>query len=140
MARKKTARRRRGPSATSLISLGESYLLANELTQAGMKMSPVGFIFGSDDMRPSMNSAATYVNAGVANGGGQVSLREFIAHPGIALAAVQDNLKEPGTFVDLFINTMLISGGARLAKRALRRPISNINRNVFKPLGMGVKL
>jgi len=30
--------------------------------------------------------------------------------------------------------------GFKLGKRLLRRPISNVNRNIFKPLGAGFKL
>ena len=43
-------------------------------------------------------------------------------------------------YMNMFYRAAAINVGFKLGKRLLRRPISNVNRNIFKPLGAGFKL
>ena len=74
----------------------------------------------------------------VVSGAGEISLGDIISQPGLAVATLQSN------FMNNYQTMAVQAFGTRLAfkfgKRLLRQPIANINRNIMKPLGVGIKL
>ena len=42
--------------------------------------------------------------------------------------------------VNMAISSAMVGISAKLGRRLLRRPIANVNKNIFKNLGMGVRL
>jgi hypothetical protein len=46
----------------------------------------------------------------------------------------------PDAILNIAGKSALANIGFRFARKVLRRPIAQMNRQVFKPLGMGVKL
>lgn len=135
MARRKKSKRRRGPKQISIINLMESYAYANLLTTGIMGNTPMGFITDASDAKTIAVSGSTALTTTV---GESVSLSELITHPDAAFAAMQSNFMQ--NYQSLAVQGISISVGFRLAKRLLRRPLANVNRQIFKPLGMGVKL
>ena len=71
-------------------------------------------------------------------GGGQISLGDIVSAPDQAFGIVQNNFMN--NYQTMAVQSLGIGIGFRLGKRLLRRPISNVNRNIFKPLGAGFKL
>jgi len=133
MARRRKAKRRRGPKQFSVINAIEAYAYANLLTEGLAGTSPVGFITGTSDI-----SMKTVSGALVVTGADQLSLQEMITSPGPAFAGMQTNFM--ANYQNMAVQAIGIGVGFKVAKKLLRRPISNVNRNIMKPLGIGIKL
>ena len=133
MARRKKAKRRRGPKMFSVISAIESYAYANLLTEGLAGNSPVGFITGGSDISYGSSNAVMTVS-----GAGQLSLSEIITHPTTAFTSMQASFM--ANYQTMAVQAIGIGVGFKVARKLLRRPISNVNRNIMKPLGIGIKL
>ena len=133
MARRKKSKRRRGPKMFSVISAIESYAYANLLTEGLAGNSPVGFITGGSDIAYGSSNGAMTVT-----GAGQLSLSEIITHPTTAFTGMQANFM--ANYQTMAVQAIGIGVGFKVARKLLRRPISNVNRNIMKPLGIGIKL
>ena len=140
MARRKKASRRRSPRAVSLLNVAESYAYANIMTQGIMGTSPMGFVTGEGDatMLSVYDSGLDTSSMTYKNPDGAVSLSDIISSPEGSFAAMQAGFK--ANYQTMAVNSILTGITFRVGKRLLRRPISNVNRNVFKPLGAGFKL
>jgi len=140
MARRKKATRRRGPRMASLINMAESYAYADTLTSGVMGNTPIGFITGAGDIgykTPNVG-AGMLAASPVMVGADQISLADITSNPGASFNAMQSNFQN--NYMNMFYRAAAINVGFKLGKRLLRRPISNVNRNIFKPLGAGFKL
>ena len=71
-------------------------------------------------------------------GATSISLSEIVQSPDIALSAMAQNFEQ--NYQAMAIQSLLTSVSFKFGKRLLRRPISNVNRNIMKPLGVGIKL
>ena len=72
-------------------------------------------------------------------GAAEISLGDIISNPGLALSEMTKNLQN--NLVPMAVQSLVTGVSFRFGKRLLRRPISNINRNIMKPLlGAGIKL
>jgi hypothetical protein len=126
MARRRRApRRRRRDTSIKLLNVAEGLAQGSLLTQAAAKVNAVEFVLG--DVVP-----------GVSSGGG-ISLIEIVKRPEL-LQTMAENISKPSTLANVAINSALLSVAFRFGKRALRRPINLMNRQVFKPMALGVKL
>jgi len=133
MARRRKAKRRRGPKQFSVINAIEAYAYANLLTEGLAGTSPVGFITGTSDISVKQVSGAMVVS-----GAEELTLSEMITHPGPAFMGMQTNFM--ANYQTMAVQAIGIGVGFKVAKKLLRRPISNVNRNIMKPLGIGIKL
>ena len=133
MARRKKSKRRRGPKMFSVISAIESYAYANLLTEGLAGNSPVGFITGGSDISYGSSNGVMTVS-----GAGQLSLSEIISHPTTAFTGMQANFM--ANYQTMAVQAIGIGVGFKVARKLLKRPISNVNRNIMKPLGIGIKL
>ena len=143
MARRRKSSPRRRSRTTSLLNVAESYAYANVLTQGLMGTSPVGLITGPTDIGMKSQLSMNYLSGqsgltSVAVGADAISLGDLISSPDQAFGVVQSNFMN--NYQAMAIQSLGIGIGFRLGKRLLRRPISNVNRNIFKPLGAGFKL
>ena len=133
MPRRRKSKRRRGPKMFSVIAAIESYAYANLLTEGLANNTPVGFITSrSDIVYGSSNGAMTVTGAD------QLSLSEIITHPTTAFTGMQANFM--ANYQTMAVQAIGIGVGFKVARKLLRRPISNVNRNIMKPLGIGIKL
>jgi len=144
MARRKKSTRRRSPKTTSLLNVAEAYAQANVLTSGALGTTPVGFVMGATDLGMQrqasigggyLGSASTSMQA---VGGGAISLGDIVSQPDQAFGIIQSNVM--GNWQEMIVQSAGINIGFRLGKRLLRRPISSVNRNIFKQLGIGVRL
>jgi len=140
MARRRKAPKRRRSRAVSLLNVAESYAYANILTTGLMGTTPVGFVTGSTDLgyQSVTDRGLAGVSSMVAVGGGAISLGDIVSAPDQAFGIVQSNFMN--NYQNMAVQSIGVGIGFKLGKRLLRRPISNVNRNIFKPLGAGFKL
>lgn len=123
--RRKKATRRRGPKMTSILGLAEGYVQANIVTENLMGTNPIEFVLG--DVAP-----------GIASGGG-ISLVEIIRRPDL-LQNVGEKAMNPSVLGNIAIQSLLARSAFKIGKRILRPNINLMNRLVFKPANIGVKL
>lgn len=142
--KKKTRRRSR---SFSVLNALEAYVYATILTEGVAGTSPVGLITGKTDLE-SKNQALFGVGkpfAGEATtqleivGADEISLGDIMNNPGLALTTMSGNFR--ANLAPMAIAAFTTSMTFRIGKRLLRKPISNINRNIMKPaLGAGIRL
>ena len=142
MVRRRAKPKRRRSRAISALNLLESYTYASILSEGLAGTTPIGMVTGDTDL--SSRQQLTSVTGGqfnystVVSGAGVISLGDIISQPGLAVATLQSN------FMSNYQMMAVQAFGTRLAfkfgKRLLRQPINNINRNIMKPLGVGIKL
>ena len=145
MAKGKGKRRRRKPSFSVLNAL-EAYVYATILTEGTAGTSPFGFITGEADL--GMTTTTTNLGIGEygrgtqqlqVSGAGEISLGDIIKEPSMALDTMATNFQN--NLMPMAVAAFSTSVAFRVGKRLLRKPISNINRNIMKPaLGAGIKL
>ncbi len=134
MARRKTkAKRRRSPKYFKIINAIEAYAYANLLTQGLAGTGPVGFITGQSDIMVDYQNGAMTVS-----GADQLSLTEIVTNPGVALAGMQSNFMS--NYQSMAVQAVTINLAFKLGRRLLRKPINTVNRELIKPLGIGVAL
>jgi len=143
MARRKKSTRRSRSRAVSLLNVAESYAYANILTSGLMGTTPVGFVTGATDLgmarqASGMGYLGNSSSSMVAVGGGVISLGDIVTAPDQAFGIVQSNFMN--NYQSMAYQSIGVGIGFKLGKKLLRRPISNVNRNIFKPLGAGFKL
>jgi len=133
-AKRKAPRRSRAVSALNVL---ESYMYANILTQGLAGSSPIEMVTGASDLRQNQQTigSSTYT---FVSGAGQISLGDIVQSPGLALETLSDNFMS--NYQNMAVQSILTGLTFKFGKKLLRRPISNINRNLMKPLGVGIKL
>jgi len=129
MARRKKATRRRSPKTISLMNLAESYAYASIITGGVFGNSPVG-VLGFDSAGAG-STAMTTTNGGL-------TLSSIVSDPGTSFDSMQANFM--ANYQAMAVSAISVGITMKFAKKLLRKPISNVNRNIMKPLGIGVRL
>jgi hypothetical protein len=145
--RKKKATRRRS-TGFRVISAIESYAYTSVLTNGLFDASPIEFIMGPDNvtsealaLSPEQTQSYFQMNPtkGAAYGANPLSLRDIVGNPGFAANAILGRGMANG--INMALQAATINVGFRLFKNMLRRPLSNIQRNLIKPaFGTTVRL
>ena len=110
---------------TSILGLAEGYVQANIVTENLMKTNPIEFVLG--DVAP-----------GIVSGGG-ISLVEIIRRPDL-LQNIGANAMNPAILGNIAIQSLVARVAFKFGKRVLRPNINLMNRLVFRPANIGVKL
>jgi len=136
MAKRKKRTRRR--AAFSVLNALEAYVYASILTEGVAGTSPIGLLTGKTDL-----TQKSFVEHGVIQtsitGAGEISLGDIMSDPTLALSTMSTNFQS--NLLPMALAGFTTSITFRVGKRLLRRPISNINRNIIKPaLGAGIRL
>lgn len=126
-----------------MINALEAYVYATILTEGVAGTSPWGFITGATDLKTSTAISAgrpfTGESTMTVSGAGEISLGDMLQSPDLALSQMSANFQS--NLLPMSIAAFTTSISFRIGKKLLRRPISNINRNIMKPvLGAGIKL
>ena len=74
----------------------------------------------------------------VTTGTDQLSLTEIVTNPAAAFSGMQMNFMS--NYQNMAVQAISINLGFKLGKRLLRKPINTVNRELIKPLGLGVAL
>lgn len=124
----------------SLINIAESYAYATILTEGLMGTSPVGVITGASDIKAIQSSASRSLVSDYSTYSGteEISLADLVASPDVAFSQINSNMMS--NWQAMAIQSLTVGLTFKFGKKLLRRPVANVNRNIFKPLGMGVKL
>ena len=138
MARRKKKTTRRRPKMVSVINALEAYTYASILSEGIMGNTPYGFLTGASDIKTVSMNVYGSGSESMTIGAESLSLSEIVQHPDVAFSGMQANFMN--NYQAMAIQSLVTSVGFRFGKRLLRRPISNVNRNIMKPLGIGVKL
>ena len=141
MARRRSAKRKapRRSRAVSALNVLESYMYANILSQGLAGTSPIGLVTGATDLESvSYDIGAGGLMGSKTLGSDVISLGDIVQSPGLALEAFSSNFMN--NYQSMAVQSIVTGVTFKLGKRLLRRPISNINRNIMKPLGVGIKL
>ena len=144
MAKRKKSKRRK-KAAISLVNIVESVGYASIMTEGLFGTDPYNFITGHDDL--TLGPSATY--SGVfqtalttgytsSTGADKITLREMFNNPTVGFAVTQANLFN--NWQSMMVKSIGWGIGMKVGKKLMRRPIANINRNIFKPLSLGVRL
>jgi hypothetical protein len=122
----------------SVINALEAYTYASILSEGIMGNTPYGFLTGASDIKTVQMNVYGSGAESMTIGAESLSLSEIVQHPDVAFGSMQANFMN--NYQAMAIQSLVTSVGFRFGKRLLRRPISNVNRNIMKPLGIGVKL
>lgn len=144
MAKKRKRSRRR--NTFSVINALEAYVYATILTEGVAGTSPIGLLTGATDLTQVSGMLTKQQSAGDFGGGGMItvggdaiSLGDIATEPALAFSTMASNFQ--ANLIPMAFAAFGTSFTFRIGKRLLRRPISNINRNIMKPaLGAGIKL
>jgi len=134
-ARRKAKRTRRRAKTTSLLNVLEAYTYATILTESVLGNSPYGVITGKTDLA---QKSVGMGDLAITTGGASLSLGDIATEPGLALGIMQTNFR--ANLVPMSIAAFTTSFAFRIGKKILRKPIANINRNIMRPIGAGIRL
>jgi len=123
----------------SIINLAESYAYLSVLSEGIAGTSPIGLLGAGDivALKTASGIGGTTMTDSWA-GTDAISLADMVSSPDVAFATLQSNFES--NWQAMAIKSVGIGLTFKFGKKLLRRPIANVNRNVFKQLGMGVKL
>ncbi len=122
--KKKAVRRRK--QGIKLLNIAETFVQGNIITQGVFGTNPVSFVFG--DAGPTF-----------AVGGGGISIVELVRDPSL-LETVGSRLMQPERVLTMGLKSAGANVAFRFGRRFLRNSINRMNRDVFTPLNIGVKL
>jgi len=74
----------------------------------------------------------------ITSGASSLSLGDIMTEPGLAFSQIQSNISE--NWLPMGIAAVTFNAGARIFKRTMRQPINTVNRVIFKPLRLGVRI
>jgi len=140
MARGRKKAKRRRAKTISLLNLAESYAYASILTEGVAGTTPYNLIVGGSDI-----AMGKVIDVGLGTssltgytGTDQITLTEMVTSPDVAFSTMSSNFMS--NWQNMVVKSFAVSVGFRVGKRLLRRPLNNVSRNIFKPLGLGVRL
>ena len=128
MARRNGKKRavRRRKQGIKVLNVAETFVQANILTQGLFGSNPISFVFG--DAGPSFSVA-----------GGGMSIVEIVRRPDL-LETVGTRLMQPERIVTMGLKSAGANIAFTIGRRFLRKSINKMNRDIFKPLNVGVTL
>ena len=138
MAKRKT-KRRRSPKTISVLNVLESITYASILSE-GIAGTSVFGLFGATDLTQSSvyDQGLGTTTMGAWSGGGSLSLGDFVTEPAQALSIMQGNFSS--NWKNMAVASFVTGLSFKWGRALLRRPINNINRNIMKNLGLGVRI
>ena len=132
MARRTQAKLRRSPQTISLLNIAEPYAYASVRTGGVMGNSPIG-VLGFDG-----SGAAGGAGYGMVTTNGSMTLQSIISDPGSSFDSMSSMFM--ANYQAMAVSAIGIGITFKFAKKLLRKPIANVNRNLLAPIGIGVKL
>ena len=135
---KRKSKRRKSPKTISVLNVLESLTYASIITE-GVAGTSVFGLFGDTDLESSsVYDSSLGLSTTSWSGGSALSLGDIMSQPTQAVSIMQTNFVNnwKNMAVASFVTGITFKWGRRL----MRRPISNINRNIMKPLGVGIRV
>jgi len=137
MAKRKT-KRRRSPKTISVMNVLESLTYASIISE-GVAGTSVFGLFGDTDLsQTSVYDQGLGTSSMTWTGGASLSLGDLVTEPAQALSIMQTNFSN--NWKNMAVASFVTGLTFKFGRRLMRRPISNINRNIMKPLGVGIRV
>ncbi len=135
---KRKSKRRRSPKTISVLNVLESLTYASIITE-GVAGTSVFGLFGDTDLtQTSVYDAGLGTSSMTWTGGGALSLGDIVSEPGQALSIMQTNFSN--NWKNMAVASFVTGLTFKFGRRLMRRPINNINRNIMKPLAVGLRV
>tara|TARA_Y100000310_G_C20689461_1_gene821261 strand:- start:911 stop:1285 length:375 start_codon:yes stop_codon:yes gene_type:complete len=123
----------------SLYDLGVAYGNLTILTEGALGTSPLGVVAGATNLSSRQSGAIGGRDTSmILSGASEISLGDILTEPGLAFSQIQSNLSD--NWLPMGIAAVTFNAGARIFKRTMRQPINTVNRVIFKPLKLGVRI
>jgi len=135
---KRKSKRRKSPKTISVLNVLESLTYASIITEGTLGTSVFGLFGDTDLAQTSVYDQGLATSTTSWTGGSALSLGDIMSQPTQAVSIMQTNFANnwKNMAVASFVTGITFKWGRRL----MRRPISNINRNIMKPLGVGIRV
>ncbi len=143
MPRRKKKRSRRRKTFSILNGL-EALAYASILSEGATGGSLAAFITGAGDLGTKTVTATdswhgTQTLSTMTVGAGQISLADIVQEPSLALQTMSNNFQ--ANLFPMAFAAFSTSVGFSVGRKLLRKPLSNITRNIIHPvLGKGVRM
>lgn len=137
MAKRKT-KRRRSPKTISVLNVLESLTYATIISEGVAGTSVFGLLGDTDLQQSSVYDQGLGVSSMTWTGGSALSLGDIVTEPTQALSIMQTNFSN--NWKNMAVASFVTGISFKWGRRLMRRPISNINRNIMKPLGVGIRV
>ena len=143
MARRRKAKRRRGPKTWSLYDAAVSYGNLSILTQGLLGSGPAEAVLGDYDVgyksttAPSDSWRGTQTLETTMVGGDQISLQDIMYAPQMSFDIIMGNAKT--NRVPMMLAGVTFNFGAKVFRKVMRKQFASANR-MIKPLGLGVRV
>ena len=135
---KRKPKRRRSPKTIGLLNVLESLTYASIISE-GVAGTSVFGLFGPTDLtQSSVYDQGLGISTTTWSGGQSLSLGDMISEPGQALSIMQTNFM--GSWKNMAVQSFVTGLSFKFGRRLLRRPINNINRNIMKNIGLGIRV
>lgn len=137
MAKRKT-KRRRSPKTISIMNVLESLTYASIISE-GVAGTSVFGLFGETDLTStSVYDSGLGTSSMTWTGGQALSLGDIVTEPAQALSVMQTNFSN--NWKNMAVASFVTGLTFKFGRRLMSRPINNINRNIMKPLGVGLRV
>tara|TARA_R100000808_G_C2055849_1_gene89408 strand:+ start:124 stop:570 length:447 start_codon:yes stop_codon:yes gene_type:complete len=135
--RGKAKRRVTRQAGIKLLNVLESYTYAAILTRGLMGGSPLAVLTGKGDIESYNETdrsflASGYPGVNLRPGAQVISLMDIIEKPGDSFAVLQGNARN--NLLPMAFQSFVTGFSFRFAKRMLRKPIQNVNKNLMAPI------
>ena len=137
MAKRKT-KRRRSPKTISVMNVLESLTYASIISEGVAGTSVFGLFGDTDLQQSSVYDQGLGTSSMTWTGGGSLSLGDLVTEPAQALSIMQTNFSN--NWKNMAVASFVTGLTFKFGRKLMRRPISNINRNIMKPLGVGIRV
>ena len=134
--RKKT--RRRSPKTIGLMNVLESLTYASIISEGVAGTSVFGLFGDTDLQQTSVYDQGLGSSSMTWTGGQSLSLGDIVSEPGQALSIMQTNFSN--NWKNMAVASFVTGLTFKFGRRLMRRPINNINRNIMKNIGLGVRI
>ena len=143
MAKAKGKTRRRRDNSIRVLDVAEAFIYTGIITKGVANAGPVEFIMGEGDIAKAgstynLSTYAAGTNTSDSWGIVPITVRDIAKNPTLAFDAMAINVKNNG--LKMLGQSVLTRFGFKVFKRAMSQPRNMINRTIFKPLALGIKL
>tara|TARA_R100001143_G_C3338295_1_gene122930 strand:+ start:255 stop:617 length:363 start_codon:yes stop_codon:yes gene_type:complete len=116
----------------------ESLTYASIISEGVAGTSVFGLFGDTDLQQTSVYDQGLGSSSMTWTGGQSLSLGDIVSEPGQALSIMQTNFSN--NWKNMAVASFVTGLTFKFGRRLMRRPINNINRNIMKNIGLGVRI
>jgi hypothetical protein len=135
---KRKFKRRKAPKTISVLNVLESLTYATIISEGVAGSSVFGLLGDTDLTSTSVYDQGLGTTSMTWTGGTSLSLGDIVTEPTQALAIMQTNFSN--NWKNMAVASFVTGISFKWGRALMRRPINNINRNIMRPLGVGIRI